>query len=157
MVAAVRGPCRFPTDLKVMPCDPHPESAGGGGGGSACFPKCTGSSGDPDSYSGVRNLAFIGGGIRLFDLDVDFFPTNWEQFYKDGFKNALNGTFLLALDVRPAPMRSGTYGRRYTGQARPQATSLTRREASPPVRTFKSPTPCRTLSRWTSGTKTPLH
>jgi type IV pilus assembly protein PilY1 len=89
----------LPLGLKLNPCDPHKESAGGGGLGSACFPKCTGQSGDPDSLAGVRNLAFIGGGIRVFDSNIELFPTGWAKFYTEGFKHALVDPFLLALDL----------------------------------------------------------
>ena len=53
------------------------------------------------NISGVRNLAFIGGGTHVYDPAVitAAFPSTWPQFYVDGFKHALNGTFVLALDM----------------------------------------------------------
>ncbi len=53
------------------------------------------------NVSGVRNLAFVGGGAHIYDptLIPEIFPTTWPQFYVDGFKHSLNGTFLLALDI----------------------------------------------------------
>ena len=56
---------------------------------------------------GVRNLAFIGGGTHIIDQSLgladisvgsQIFP-GWKQFYIDGFKHALEGPFLLALDI----------------------------------------------------------
>jgi type IV pilus assembly protein PilY1 len=55
------------------------------------------------AVSGVRNLAFIGGGTHIYDSSVitgELLPAlSQYPFYVDGFKHALNGTFLLALDV----------------------------------------------------------
>ncbi|MGO9116405.1 MAG: hypothetical protein ACLQPD_02215 [Desulfomonilaceae bacterium] len=67
---------------------------------AVCAPPSTCST----TLSGVRNLAFIGGGAHVYDASLftagsGLFPSSWSQFYIDGFKHSLNRTFLLALDI----------------------------------------------------------
>jgi type IV pilus assembly protein PilY1 len=69
-------------------------------GGTDCSPTC---STDWGTVAGVHNFAFIGGGIRNFDPDLDIFErftSTSRDFYKAGFGHLLWEPFLLALDIR---------------------------------------------------------
>jgi type IV pilus assembly protein PilY1 len=68
--------------------------------GSGCTPTC---STDWSTVTGVHNFAFIGGGVRNFDPDLDIFDSftsTSRDFYKAGFGHLLWEPFLLALDVQ---------------------------------------------------------
>ncbi len=55
------------------------------------------------TVAGVHNLAFIGGGIRTFDPDLDIFDNfnvASRPFYKKGFGRVLWEPFMLALDIQ---------------------------------------------------------
>jgi type IV pilus assembly protein PilY1 len=69
-------------------------------GGRKCTPTC---SSGWTTTAGIHNLAFIGGGIKNFDPDLDIFnsfASTSRDFYKAGFGHLLWEPFLLALDIR---------------------------------------------------------
>jgi len=84
------GRIKLPSGLGVNTCPPGVQ-------GGVCVPKCGG--GDT-TVTGISNLAFIGGGLRVFRPETWMLPTDWEAFYKDGFSYAIWKPFMLALDVR---------------------------------------------------------
>jgi type IV pilus assembly protein PilY1 len=81
----------FSSGLQFNPCDPKR------GTGGVCTPDCSGS--DVSSLPGGRSIAFIGGGLRLYDPSISLFDSTWPQFYQDGFAAALTDTFMLGLDL----------------------------------------------------------
>jgi len=84
------GRVKLPAGLAINDCPP-------GVTGGICRPKCVS---DWSPVSGISNLAFIGGGIRAFDEDIETLPSDWPKFYRDGFGYMLWKPFMLALDIR---------------------------------------------------------
>ncbi len=84
------GRVKLPTDAEINACPL----------GTGCVPTC------PNGWStiaGVHNFAFIGGGVRTFDPDLDIFDSlnsGSRAFYKAGFWRLLWEPFMLALDIR---------------------------------------------------------
>ncbi len=89
----------------------HMGTAPPGVEGNICVPKAgstkcpggvtrVGNAAVPTYVGGVRNIAFVGGGIREFDTQIDnVFSSTWPPFYWEGFRHALHDPFLLALDI----------------------------------------------------------
>ncbi len=76
-------------------CDP----TGSSGTGHSCSPpsSCT----TTPTISGIRNLVFAGGGLRVFDKGITLFPSTWayQGFYQDGFRRSVISPYFLALDI----------------------------------------------------------
>ena len=55
----------------------------------------------PGTVTGIRNLVFTGGGLRVFDTGITLFPSAWsyQGFYQDGFRRSLVSPYFLALDI----------------------------------------------------------
>ena len=53
------------------------------------------------TVTGIRNLVFTGGGLRVTDPGITLFPSTWtsQGFYQDGFRRSLISPFFLALDI----------------------------------------------------------
>ncbi len=88
----------LPQGINLNVCDPA---------GGSCAPCSGGTSGTPDPVmlNGIRNLIFIGGGVRVYNPNLVLFPTDnsvtphWSQFFTDGFLHSMFDPFVLALDL----------------------------------------------------------
>jgi type IV pilus assembly protein PilY1 len=49
--------------------------------------------------TGIRNFIFIGGGLRVYNDEINVFSDQWPDFYSEGFKHALRSPMLMALDL----------------------------------------------------------